>query len=64
MNLQKISMKCKHLIQRGNVSGALKLLTNKMSNGILPLTDETFHLLRTKHPEMQNAHEEFYCKDQ
>ena len=29
-----------------------------MSNGILPLTDETLHLLRTKHQEMQSAHEE------
>ena len=58
MNLQKISMKFKHLMQKGNVSGALKLLTNNMSNGILPLTDETLHLLRTKHPEIQNAHEE------
>ena len=45
-------------MQKGNVNGALKLLTNNMSNGILPLTDETLHLLRTKHPEMQNAHEE------
>ena len=50
-------MKFKHLMQKGNVNGALKLLTNNMSNGILPLTDETLHLLRTKHPEMQNAHE-------
>ena len=58
MNLQKISMKFKHLMQKRNVNGALKLLTNNMSNGILPLTDETLHLLRTKHPEMQNAHEE------
>ena len=29
-----------------------------MSNGILPLTDETLHLLRTKHQEMQSTHEE------
>ena len=45
-------------MQKGNVYGALKLLTNNMSNRILPLTDETLHLLHTKHPEMQNAHEE------
>ena len=52
-------------MQKGNVNGGLKLLINNMSNGILPLTDETLHLLRTEHPEMQNAHEEkFYCKDQ
>ena len=55
MNLQKISMKFKHLMQKGNVNGALKLLTNDMSNGILPLTDEIVHLSRTRHPEMKNA---------
>ena len=55
MNLQKISMKFKHLMQKGNVNGALKLLTNNMSNGILPLTDEILHLSRTRHPDMKNA---------
>ena len=50
MNLQKISIKFKHLVQKGNINGALKLLTNNMSNGI-PLTEETLHL-------MQNAYEE------
>ena len=48
-------MKFKHLMQKGNVNGALKLLTNNMSNGILPLTDEIVHLSRTRHPEMKNA---------
>ena len=43
MNLQKISMKFKHLMQKGNVNGALNLLIKNMSNGILPLTDETLH---------------------
>ena len=33
-------------------------MTNNLSNEVLPITDETFHLLHTKHPEMQNAHEE------
>ena len=58
MNLQKIYMKFNHLMQKGNVSGALRLLINNMSNGILKLIDETLHLLHTKHPEMQNSHEE------
>ena len=48
-------MKFKHLMQKGNAIGALWLLTNNMSNGILLLTDETLHLLHTKHPRMQNA---------
>ena len=48
-------MKFKHLMQKGNVNGALKLLANNMSNGILPLTDEILHLSRTRHPDMKNA---------
>ena len=51
-----------HEIQAFNAEGECKwsinLFTNNMSNGILPLTDETLHLLRTKHQEMQSAHEE------
>ena len=35
MNLQKVSMKFKHLMPKGNVNGAIKLLTNNMSNLIL-----------------------------
>ena len=58
MNLRKISMKIKHLMQKGSVNGALRLLANDTSNGILPLADETLHLLHTIHPEMENAHEE------
>ena len=57
-NLQKTSMKFKHLMQRGNAEGARKLLTNDMSNGILPLTDETLHLCRTKNSEIKKAYEE------
>ena len=45
-------------MQKGNVNGALRLLINSMSNGILPLIDETLHLLHIKYPEMQHAHEE------
>ena len=37
--IAKISIKFKELMQKGNVSGALKLLTNKISNDILPLTE-------------------------
>ena len=34
-----------------NVNGALKLLTNNTSNGILPFTDAKLQLLKQKHPE-------------
>ena len=55
MNIVKISSKFKDLMQKGNVNGALKLLTNNMSNGILTLTDETLQLLHAKHPESKEA---------
>ena len=55
MNIAKISSKFKDLMQKGNVKGVLKLLTNNMSNGILPLTDETFQFLHAKYPESKEA---------
>ena len=42
-------------MQKGNVNGALKLLTNEMSNGILPLTDGTLSQLEIKHPDNKDA---------
>ena len=42
-------------MQKGNVNGALKLLTNEMSNGILPLTEETLSQLEIKHPDNRDA---------
>ena len=38
-------------MSKGNVSGAHKLLTENMSNGILPLNDKTLTMLKQKHPE-------------
>jgi len=38
-------------MQRGNVNEAIKILTNNMRNVVLPITDETLHKLRQKHPE-------------
>ena len=38
-------------MSKGNVDGALKLLTNNLSNGCLVLTDATLQLLKQKHPE-------------
>ena len=50
-NTEKISLKFKNLMSKGNVNGVLKLLTENMSNGILPLTDKTLKMLTQKHPE-------------
>ena len=35
-DIAKISVNFKELMQKGNVNGALKLLTNQMCNSILP----------------------------
>ena len=54
-DIAKIFVKFKELMQKGNVNGALKLLTNEMSNGILPLTEETLSQLEIKHPDNRDA---------
>ena len=51
----KISVKFKELMQKGSANGALKLLTKEMSNGILPLTEETLSQLEIKHPGNREA---------
>ena len=40
-------------MQKGNVNGALKILTDNMSGGIL--TDETLQLLELKHPNLKDT---------
>ena len=42
-------------MQKGNINAAIKLLTNNMQNGILPLNDETLSQLKQKHPEAKTA---------
>ena len=51
MAIAKISLKFKNLMSKGNINGALKLLTDNMHSGILPLNKETLELLIQKHPE-------------
>ena len=45
-------------MEKGNVNGALRLLTNNMSNGTLPLSNDTLQLLHLKDNEHQEAHNE------
>ena len=44
MNIEKTSFKFKQLIEKGNVNGALRLLTNNMYSRILPLSNYTLQL--------------------
>ena len=38
-------------MRKGNVNAAINLITKNMRNGILPLNNETFNLLRLKNPD-------------
>ena len=42
-------------MRKGNINAAIKLLTNNMQNGIVPLNDETLRMLRMKHPKEEPA---------
>ena len=42
-------------MEKGNINGALKVLTDNMQNGILPLNDETLRLIHQKHPAPKEA---------
>ena len=43
------------LMSKGNINGALKLLSNNMSNGVPPLNDTTLNQLRQKHPDAKDV---------
>ena len=58
MNIEKISLKFKNKMSKGNVNGALNPLTENMSNGILPLNDKTLTMLKQKHPEANELPQE------
>ena len=51
MIIAKISLKFKNLMRKKKVNGAMKLLTDNIHGGILPLNKETLELLVQKHPE-------------
>ena len=51
-------------MQKGNVDSAIKLITNNMQNGILPLTDTTLKLLKQTHPKSAPTIEELLLPDQ
>ena len=50
-DIASISKRFANLMQRGNVNGALNLITNNMAGGILPLTDDVIKALIEKHPD-------------
>ena len=42
-------------MQKSNTNGALKVLTNEVSNGILPVTEEALSQVEIKHPDNRDA---------
>ena len=59
-----MSKKSALLIEKGNIDGALKLLTRNISNGILPLGDKTLGPLKQKHPASSELNEEVLLRGQ
>jgi len=62
-SIAKISKLFAEHMQKGNVNSAIKLLSNKMQNGILPLNDETLNLLKQKHPKASEASNDVLLPD-
>ena len=48
--IAEISKSFRNLIKKGEINSALKLLTDNMQNGILPLDRNMLNLLQEKHP--------------
>ena len=60
----EISKRFAELMQKGNVNGAIKILTNNMESGILPLNEKTLKLLKQKHPISTKASEDVLLPDE
>ena len=50
-------------MQKGNVNGALKLLTNNIQDGIVPLNEGTILKLQVKHAQTVNPELEILFPD-
>jgi len=57
-SINVISRKVREHVSKGNVNSVIKLLSNNMKGGVLPLNDETIELLKLKHPEGRKANED------
>ena len=60
----QISKKFVKKMQSGNINGAIKLLSNNMENGVLPLNEDTLDLLYKKHPDASRASNSVLLSDQ
>ena len=53
--IAELAKKCKNYMKKDHDNAALKLLTNNIKDGILPLNNETLNSLKEKHPKSENA---------
>ena len=62
-DIAEISKRFSQEMKKGNVNSAMKILTDNMKNGILPLTGQTLNQLKLKHPEGKEASQEILLRD-
>ena len=61
--INEISKKFTREMRKGNIHNAMKLLTNNMKIGVLPLTKKTLEQLKQKHPQRRDADPEIMLPD-
>ena len=49
-SIAQLSKKFVEHMNKSNINSAIKLLSNNMESGVLPLNDTTLNLLKEKHP--------------
>lgn len=54
-DLAKSSRKFRNFMHKGNINGAIKLLTNNMRGGLLPLSEDTIKLFQSRHPRAEKS---------
>ena len=59
-SIAQLSKKFAEHMNKGNINSVIQLLSNVTENGILPLNDITFNLLKQKHPCQSEAVNSFY----
>ena len=59
-SIAELSKKFVGHMNKGNIDSAIKLLSNNMENGVLPLNDTTLNLLKQKYPCQSVADKHFY----
>jgi len=62
-SIDEISRQFVGRMSKGNVNGAIKLLSNNMQDGILPLNEDTLRLLREKHPTEKTPSDDILLTD-